>query len=69
MVVLPVNRYYLQRSSDNGATWTTWGYPPVTTPLGTTWTWTGLSANTSYVFRVFARNSAGFSASSAASAP
>ena len=68
MVVSPIDRYYLQLSTDNGATWTTWGYPPTTTPLVTSWTWAGLSTNTSYMFRVFAHNSVGFSAWSAASA-
>jgi len=48
--------YTVQRSSNNGATWTTF------TTTGTTYTNTGLTANTPYLFRVMATNSGSSSA-------
>jgi large repetitive protein len=52
-----INGYAIQYSSNNGVSWTS-----ATTNTGstqTTFTVTGLTANTSYVFRVAARNAAG----------
>ncbi len=61
-------RYVVSASTDGGATWSLFGYPSTAQPLATTWTWTGLTPGTSYRFRVFAQNAAGWSQPSAASA-
>ncbi|HEX8322704.1 MAG TPA: fibronectin type III domain-containing protein [Tepidisphaeraceae bacterium] len=51
--------YLVQRSSDAGSTWTASG-----TPTANTQAVTGLTANTAYLFRVYAVNSSGNSAAS-----
>ncbi len=63
-----LNRYIVNASSDGGLTWTMYGYPSTALPLATTFTWTGLTPNTSYRFRVYAQNSVGLSVASATSA-
>ena len=65
----PVDMYVVNASSDGGATWSMYGYPSTALPLATSFTWKGLTPNTSYLFRVFAHSSAGWSLPSAASAP
>lgn len=52
-----IDGYWLQKSSDNGATWET---ITVRNSTSTTYSITGLTASTTYKFRVAARNSIGF---------
>ena len=52
-----ITDYWLQYSSNNGSTWETF---TATASSTTSRTVTGLSANTSYVFRVAAKNSVGY---------
>jgi titin len=66
--VAAIYRYVVVASTNGGATWSLYGYPSTTLPLATTWTWTGLTPGTSYVFRVYAQSSVGWSLPSAASA-
>ena len=59
---LSATGYRLQQSIDGGFTWTTLASPTVTTYINT-----GLTANTSYQYRVAALNATGTSANSSAS--
>lgn len=52
-----INGYWIQKSSDGGSTWET---VSVTNTTSTSISVTGLTASTSYKFRVSARNSIGF---------
>jgi hypothetical protein len=63
----PITGYAVQRSVDNGGTWTTVSANSGTN--ATTGTVTGLTNGTSYVFRVAAVNAAGTSTWSATTAP
>ena len=63
---LAIDRYAVHASTDGGKTWSLSGHPRPT--LATTWTWTGLTPNTTYVFQLFAHNSLGWSKPSTTSA-
>ena len=66
----PITRYVLRLSTDGGATWATpWGYPPIITPVPTTWTWTGLTPGTSYRFEVIAVTAVGWGSAWSAPSP
>lgn len=55
----PITRYQIERSTNNGSTWST--IMPNTGSTGTTYSDTGLSPNTTYTYRVSAINSVGIS--------
>jgi titin len=64
-----ITNYYVQYSSDGGVTWSS---PVATNSSSATFTVTGLTATTSYIFQVAAYNAGGtgsFSSSSASLAP
>jgi hypothetical protein len=61
----PISEYQIQYSSDSGSTWTN---VTVSDPTKSEQTVSGLARETSYVFRILAKNSSGWSAASQTSA-